>query len=461
MPNARAASSFRLVLLALTLVFGSLLSIGAAQAARVEPLSRDSRLSLVPLDEVALKVMDPIDVEALLAEDRANANDFEKKRRVGLPMAALTEPPRRQNLSPANSGTWEELSGGGQENSDAPHFDLQIDPSYPCDAAGQSIPLTLKLFSAGFQRPEVLEFEMPLGAPVPFGLFDDNLEPAPQPGWVFFALTAPWTLKNSADPQHHTSPTHSWFVPNWEFAAQSKLRTPAFTELPANSRLRFQHRFKTENSTDGGVLEYSLDGGLNWYDINHDLASGEQKNRFLANGYTGSIAALSNRAAWEDDSGGWLQVEVDLSDFAGQTLDLRFLLATNQGNVAAELEGWYIDDVIVERIEYDCSPLAQPPGTIRDLRLGRTPSGEITLDWEPPSVTQGGAIMTYLLQETPLGPLSFSFVVELGSSTHAKLNGSLLNDGSGFLVVGANSLGLGSTGSDSDGLARPPAQPAP
>jgi hypothetical protein len=362
---------------------------------------------------------------------------------------------------PRPTVSWPDIGPGGQENSDAPHFDLQIDPSYPCDAAGQSIPLTLKLFSAGFERPEVLEFEMPLGAPVPFGVFDDNLEPAPQSGWGFFALTAPWTLKNSADPEHHTSPTHSWFVPNWEFAVQSKLRTPAFSELPTNSRLRFQHRFKTENSTDGGVLEYSLDGGLNWYDINHDLSSGEDKNRFLANGYTGTIAALNGRAAWEDDSGGWLQVEVDLSDFEGQTLDLRFLLATDQGNDVAELDGWYIDDVIVERIEYDCSPLAQVPGTILDLRMGKTPSGDITLDWEPPSVTQGGAIMTYLLQETPFGPLNFSFVAELGSSTHAELNGSLLNDGSGFLVVGANSLGLGSTGSDSNGLARPPAQPAP
>jgi hypothetical protein len=296
---------------------------------------------------------------------------------------------------------------------------------------------------------------------VPFSLFADDLEPEPQGGWVFFSPTGgSWSLLTSADPADHTSPVNSWHVPVWETALESRLLTPTFSDLPSNTRLRFQHRFKTENNTDGGVLEYSLDDGANWHDINHDLTTGEEKNRFVANGYTGHIAALGGRAAWEDDSGGWLQVEVDLSDFAGETLRLRFLLATDSGNTV-DVDGWYLDDIVLERLEYDCTVLAQTPGAVRELRLGKTAEGAVRLDWQPPAPADGGAVLGYTLQSTPLGPVDPAYVTELGAAPHAELDASVMADGLGFLVVGWNTLGTGSTGTDSLGQPRPPADPAP
>ena len=196
---------------------------------------------------------------------------------AGERVTGVLSSPASSVIVPLNTATWPDIGPGSQENSEAPHFDLQIDPAYPCDASGQSVPLTLLVYTEGSERPEVLDFELPLGNPVPFSLFEDDLEPAPLPGWIYFSPSAAWTLKNSTDPQHNTSPTHSWFVPNWDFEATTVLRSPVFEDLPLNARLRFQHRFKTENDKDGGVLEYTIDAGASWHDINYDLANDTEK----------------------------------------------------------------------------------------------------------------------------------------------------------------------------------------
>jgi len=365
---------------------------------------------------------------------------------------------------PLAVATWPDLEPGATGNSDAPHFDLQIDPAYPCDVVNQVVPLTLEVRNAQSFGSVLVEFDLQLGAPVPTPVFEDDMEPTSLPGWIYFSPSgAGWALNDSADPNDSTSPTHAWFVANSASAGQAPLTMP--TQPPGGgllgpqARLRFQHRFLTEDDTDGGVLEYSLDG-TSWYDINHDLSTGLPKNRFLANAYSGTISALDGRAAWEGDSGGWMQVEADLSDFEGETLRLRYIFATDDGNVGP-VEGWFVDDVVVETIEYECTALAEAPGAISDLRLGRAPSGEVTFDWQPPSLSQGGAIMTYLLQETALGPVDPQYVADLGPLPSAEVDAASLGDASGFLIVGRNSLGLGPTGTDSEGVPRPPAQPAP
>jgi hypothetical protein len=360
--------------------------------------------------------------------------------------------------------TWPNIEPGESGSSDAPHFDVQIDPAYPCAGLNQVLPMTLEVDNAQSFGSVVVNFDLQLGAPVPTSVFEDDLEPTFAPGWIYFSPSgAGWGLNDSEDPEDSTSPTRAWFVENSDEAGVSPLtmptQPPGGGPLGPRARLRFQHRFLTEEDTDGGVLEYSLNG-TEWHDITHDLSTGLPKNRFLANAYNGTITALDGRAAWEGASGGWMQVEVDLSDFEGETLRLRYLFASDDGNVGP-VEGWFLDDVVVEYIDFACDPLAEAPGTISELRLGRTPTGDVTFEWQPPAPSDGGAILGYVLQETSLGPLDPQYVLELGAVPTAEVDAALLGDASGFLVVGRNTLGMGSTGTDSEGAPRPPAQPAP
>ena len=103
--------------------------------------------------------------------------------------------------------------------------------------------------------------------------------------------------------------------------------------------LTFWRQYQYEGSTyDGSVLEISTDGGGNWTDLGPYIT---------ANGYNGTINTcgsnpLGGRQGWTGDLTAWTQVAVDLSTFAGQSVQVRWRLGcdSSYGDV-----GWYIDDV--------------------------------------------------------------------------------------------------------------------
>jgi len=149
------------------------------------------------------------------------------------------------------------------------------------------------------------------------------------------------------------SPTRSWFVPDPNAVSDRQLSLNSVLRLGSGAELVFFHRYQTEagNSIgyDGGVLEYSLDG-LVWSDI---LAGSgavpANPQRFLAGGYDRTIStdfgsALAGRAAWSGNNGSFQRVRVDLTDFAGRDLRLRWRFASDS-SVAGT--GWWIDDVRV------------------------------------------------------------------------------------------------------------------
>ncbi len=99
---------------------------------------------------------------------------------------------------------------------------------------------------------------------------------------------------------------------------------------------------------DGGLLEVSTDGGANFVQV--------QNTRLLTDPYNGTTfvqtaSPISGLEAWcADDivsaSGVQETVQVvDLDELAGQTVQFRFRLGTDN---AAGDEGWYIDDVTVQ-----------------------------------------------------------------------------------------------------------------
>jgi hypothetical protein len=100
-------------------------------------------------------------------------------------------------------------------------------------------------------------------------------------------------------------------------------------------------------SYDGGVVEYSSNGGADWNDVGA---------LFTHNGYNATLSPsfgnlLGGRSAFGDISKGYTSSRVDLSSLAGQSVRFRFRIGTD--NVIDDL-GWFIDDIRI----YTCGGTA-------------------------------------------------------------------------------------------------------
>ncbi len=105
-----------------------------------------------------------------------------------------------------------------------------------------------------------------------------------------------------------------------------------------NPALSFWHRYATEVTWDGGVVEISTDDGLTWIDLGDDM---------IQNGYNGNLmvnpaSPISGRPAFHGNSGGFIETIIDLSNYAQQDMIFRFRFGCD-GAVGGE--GWYIDNI--------------------------------------------------------------------------------------------------------------------
>jgi len=92
---------------------------------------------------------------------------------------------------------------------------------------------------------------------------------------------------------------------------------------------------------DGGIVEASTDGGANWTQL-PDVS-------MLTLPYDGPVSTsysnpIGGQNAWCGDPRDWTFTVVDLTAYAGQSVKLRFRMATDS---SLSREGWYIDDVRV------------------------------------------------------------------------------------------------------------------
>ena len=152
--------------------------------------------------------------------------------------------------------------------------------------------------------------------------------------------TSPWEIVTTAS----HSPIHSWFVEDEPVVKDQLLITAAPIALPtAPVVLEFWHYHDTESNWDGGVLEYSTDGGSSWLDILDG-----NPDRFLEGGYVSALNNSSNplggRQAWHGDSGGFIRTQVDVSDFGGQSILFRWRMGCDS---SVSDVGWWVDDVRV------------------------------------------------------------------------------------------------------------------
>ena len=203
------------------------------------------------------------------------------------------------------------------------------------------------------------------------------------------------------------SPTHAWFVPDDSVLTDTRLWNTAPVAVGPGSTLTFWHRYQFEGTAyDGAVLEISTDGGLNWSDLGGHIT---------ANGYNGTISTgfsnpLAGRQAWTGDLTDWTQVEVDLSSFSGQTVQVRWRLGcdTSLGDT-----GWYIDDVTIT------APLPPNPAPVV---LSITPDTGSAFEQTPVQIEGSGFLDTpsvrlgdtWLLSVTLVSSTTLDAVVPAG-----------------------------------------------
>ena len=186
--------------------------------------------------------------------------------------------------------------------------------------------------------------------------FADDMESGPGNWTTDGTGGTAWTLATTSS----HSPTHAWFCADEGFVKDQRLVTAAAADLTAapSGRLVFWHRYDLESTYDGGVLEYSVNAGTSWYDI---LAGDggtipANPDRFLQGGYTSTISTsygnpLGGRQAWSGASAEWEEVIVDLTDFAGEMVLLRWRIGCDS---SVSDVGWWVDDVSVLQGS-DCS----------------------------------------------------------------------------------------------------------
>jgi subtilisin-like proprotein convertase family protein len=243
--------------------------------------------------------------------------------------------------------------------------------------------------------------------------------PAIPATWLATSTTANvWSVSAT---QSNTAP-NAFFTPNAAIASHQILRTanPIALNNFAASRtiLSFWHSFNTEDGWDGGVVEVSTNGGGTWTDLG---------SRMISGGYNGALGAaptnqLSGRAAFTGNSGGFIKTEVNLSNFNGQNILIRFRFGSDD-NTAPGGGGWFVDDVLIRSEAYISmrSNLFSP--SMSRVGFSDTVSLILPAVCTPPTITQQPASVVRCA-----GPGSASFTV-LANGTAATFQWEFSSNG--------------------------------
>jgi hypothetical protein len=115
------------------------------------------------------------------------------------------------------------------------------------------------------------------------------------------------------------------------------------TTLPPNAYMHFNHDWNFDDvggpTYDGGIVQYSTNGGGAWSDA----------GPMLTNGYNGTIVTgfgnpLEGSSAFVGESHGMTASKADLSSLSGQSVRFRFRIGTDDYSAVWDY-GWFIDDV--------------------------------------------------------------------------------------------------------------------
>lgn len=186
----------------------------------------------------------------------------------------------------------------------------------------------------------------------PNALFSDDVESGDN-GWTTTGSTGPstWT-RSGARP---FSGAFAWFAADPDSESDQRLISPSIA-LPADQNpitLRFENWREIEDNLpdgcyDGGLIEVSTDGTTFTQIPDSAIVSGGAYDGVISDQFNNPLAGLeawcsSTPRPYEDGP-----VLVDLTNYAGQTVQLRFRLGSDS---SVNHEGWYVDDISVTSCE--------------------------------------------------------------------------------------------------------------
>ena len=137
----------------------------------------------------------------------------------------------------------------------------------------------------------------------------------------------------------------SWWVESVETESDQVLDYTSLLVTGDKPVLRFWHAYETELRSDGGFVMISTDGGQTFAFVD---------DKFILNGPNTTLQfgtfAIPNLQAWSGDSEGYIGSYLDLSDYVGQEITVRFRWGSDDNTSPALqagssfIPGWYIDD---------------------------------------------------------------------------------------------------------------------
>lgn len=184
--------------------------------------------------------------------------------------------------------------------------------------------------------------------------------------------------------------------------------------VPPNAYMHFRHSFDFEADAttyyDGGVVEYSTNGGGSWQDAG---------TLFTDRGYNAtiddaSVNPLHGRDAFGSVSQGYLSSRLDLSSLAGQQVRFRFRIGTDS---FIGTEGWFVDDMRI----YTCSN-TPPQAALLTQNTTVAPTGvSFTVQLRMNGVTDHAVTVPFVVGGTAVPNTHYrlvnsSFVVTPGSA---------------------------------------------
>jgi bacillolysin len=202
--------------------------------------------------------------------------------------------------------------------------------------------------------------------------------------------TGNWTFSNgshlrwqvdSVDGPYAHSGNHSLFADDIpEEVADASARLDPI-QIPGNAYLHFAHAYNLESffflgEFDGGVLEYSVNGGSTWQDAG---------SLMQVNGYNGTVATgggnpIEGRSAFVASSHGYISTRLNLASLAGRSVTFRWRMGLDVAGSGSFLEspsGWWLDDVRV----YTCAGLPGPFNRTSPAEGGTGVGLGTTLSW--------------------------------------------------------------------------------
>lgn len=172
------------------------------------------------------------------------------------------------------------------------------------------------------------------------------------------------------------SPTHSWaskpdYVDTYEGASEDYLY--------------LQEPYTIPDEVDGNTVTTAILTFYHWAEGEFDGSFPVDYGKVFIENATYTYPTLYDTGGYYYDTDGeWVKVEIDISDFIGQDINIWFgWFADDYVNY----EGWYIDDVCIELAYTSLQPLVFQGYKYTDLAANETKTIQFPIDFEPENDT--------------------------------------------------------------------------